>query len=207
MSFWERNVNVTFKEVSTFSEADVKVQWFKEFGTGTLGHTINQKVIDIGIGDSNCLGKWRPYSYNTVLQIAKHELGHSLGADDDYKHSDRIMYYTLSTKYETDIEEEDALPSDLAHFYPICTKNNVTAYTFEVTSTEPLDIYIVPSKQDYELLTKRQEFESYPNCNEKNVKFYQKTCTITKESGIVLTNSQSSNQKGYAQYKIKIKEN
>ena len=47
MSFWEKNANVNFKEVSTFSEAEVYVKWFKEFGTGTLGHTLNQKVIDI----------------------------------------------------------------------------------------------------------------------------------------------------------------
>lgn len=98
MSFWEKNVNVTFKEVSTFSEADVYVKWFKEFGTGTLGHTLNQKVIDIGIGDSNCLQKWRPYTYDTVLLITKHELGHALGGDDNYQNPDTIMYYKLSTK-------------------------------------------------------------------------------------------------------------
>ena len=204
MSLWEKNANVTFKEVSSFSEADVYVKWFKEFGTGTLGHTLNQKVIDIGIGDSNCLEKWRPYTYNTVLLIAQHELGHALGAKDDYENPNRIMYYKLSTKYEIDVEESDVIPDGWTRFYPICTKNAVATYSFEVTSGEPLDIYVVPSQQDYELLAKNKEFKHYANCEGNEVKFYKKTCTIPSGSGIALKNPTTFGLGSDAQFNIKI---
>ena len=204
MSFWEKNVNVTFKEVSTFSEADVYVKWFKEFGTGTLGHTLNQKVIDIGIGDSNCLQKWRPYTYNTVLLIAKHELGHALGGDDNYQNPDTIMYYKLSTKYEIDIEESDVIPDGWTRFYPICTKNNIATYSFEVVSGEPLDIYVISSQQEYELLAKNKEFKHYATCEGKEVKFYKKTCTISSGSGIALKNPTTFGLGSDAQFNIKV---
>ena len=206
MSFWEKNANVNFKEVSTFSEAEVYVKWFKEFGTGTLGHTLNQKVIDIGIGDSNCLQKWRSYTYNTILLIAEHELGHALGAKDDYENSNRIMYYKLSTKYEIDIEESDVIPDGWTRFYPICTKNNIATYSFEVTSGEPLDIYVVSSKQEYELLANNKEFKHYANCEGKEVKFYKKTCTISSGSGIILKNPTTFGLGSDAQFNIKIVE-
>jgi len=209
MSFYEKipNISINFKEVSTFREADVYVKWFKEFGTGALGHTVNQKGIDIGLGDSNCLQRWRPYSYDSVLHIAKHELGHALGADDDYEHSDRIMYYKFSTKYEIDIEENDVLPDGWSTFYPICTKNDVATYSFEVQSTEPLDIEIVPSKQDYELFSKGLEFKHYSTYQEKNVKFYEKKFPLLRGSGIILKNPSGSLIGDSAQFKIKIKEN
>ncbi|MEK6983892.1 MAG: hypothetical protein AABX33_04930 [Nanoarchaeota archaeon] len=46
-SFYEKisNGSVSFKEILTIGEADVYVKWFKEFGTGALGHTVNQKGI------------------------------------------------------------------------------------------------------------------------------------------------------------------
>ena len=207
MSFWEKNRGVNFQEVRTFLEADVYIKWFKEFGTGTLGHTINQKGIDIGLGDSNCLQRWRPYSYNTVLIISEHELGHALGADDDYENPNNIMYYKLSTKYEIDIDEEDILPDGWTRFYPVCTKNSVASYTFEITSNEPLDIYVVPSKQDYEFFTKGQQSTNYPKCQEMGTNFYQKTCTIESGSGVILKNPSELIGGNAAQFKIKVKEN
>ena len=206
MSFWEKNVNANFKEVSTLAESDVYVKWIKEFGTGALGHALNKKYIDIGLGSSDCLQKWRPYTYNTILLIAKHELGHALGAEDDYENSDRIMYYQISTKYEIDIEEEDVLPDDWTKFYPVCTKNNFAIYSFKITSTESLDVYVVPSREDYELFTKGKQSRHYADCQGEEVKFYQENCIVPKGGGIILKNPSGLFVGNSAQFKVEIKE-
>jgi hypothetical protein len=145
-AYWEKKQNVVFKEVSSQKEADVIVQWVKEFGGRTLGHTVYKNYIEIGLGDSNCLGKWKPYKYKTVSHLATHELGHALGYEDDYSNAASVMYYQTTTSYETDIEETDNLQDGYKMFYPVCTKNSIAIYSFEVTSSEPLNIYIVASR-------------------------------------------------------------
>ena len=117
------------------------------------------------------------------------------------------VIYKLSTKYEVDIDEEDVLPDGWTRFYPVCTKNNIATYNFEVTSSKPLDIYIVPSKQDYELFTKGQQSTNYPKCQERGTNFYQKTCTVESGSGVILKNPSDLLGGNTAQFKIKVKEN
>ncbi len=204
-SFWEKNLpSANFKEVSSQKDADVIVKWVKEFGGRSLGHTVYSDFIEIGLGDSLCLEKWKPYDYDTVLLIAKHELGHALGGEDQYDDPRKVMYYQISTKYEIDVEESDVIPDGWTRFYPICTKNAVATYSFEVTSGEPLDIYVVPSQQEYELLAKNKEFNYYANCEGNEVKFYKKTCTIPSGSGIALKNPTTFGLGSDAQFNIKI---
>ncbi len=95
---------------------------------------------------SKCLEKWRPYAYETVLRIAEHELGHALGEQHDDGNPDNVMYYKITSKYETDVEERGQLAEGASLFYPVCTKNIAAQYSFVVTSTAPLNIYVVPSK-------------------------------------------------------------
>lgn len=205
-SFWEKRQNVFFKEVSSQQEADVVVRWVKEFGGRTLGHTVYSDFIEIGLGDSVCLGKWKVYKYQTVLDIAIHELGHALGYEDDYENVNSVMYYKITTKYETDIEETDVLPDGWTRFYPVCTKNPVATYSFEITSSEPLNIYVVSSRQDYELLADGKTFTHYPDCAGSEIKFYKKVCTISSGSGIALKNPTTFGLGPDAQFTIKIKE-
>lgn len=206
ISFFEKRADVTFKEVKLENQADIKVSWVKEFGGKTLGHTVYTEFIEIGLGDSTCLQKWKVYDYDTVLRIAQHELGHALGSEDNYENPNRIMYYSITPKYETDIEETDVIPDGWARFYPVCTKRSSATYTFEVTSSEPLDVYVVPSRQEFELLQNKKRFNYYQDCYENKVKVYQKTCTVSQDSGIVLKNPTTFGLGPSAQFKLKIKE-
>lgn len=205
-AYWEKKQNVVFKEVSSQKEADVIVQWVKEFGGRTLGHTVYKNYIEIGLGDSNCLGKWKPYKYKTVSHLATHELGHALGYEDDYSNAANVMYYQTTTSYETDVEETDILQDGYTMFYPVCTKNSVATYSFEVTSSEPLNIYIVASRQNYELFANDKTFSHYSACQGNKVEIYKKTCTVSSESGVALENPTTFGLGASARYTVKIKE-
>ncbi len=202
---WEKmNPNITFRE--TISEnADVHVQWVKEFGGHPLGQVVKKDFVQIGLGDSYCLGKWKPYNYETVLLIAKHEFGHVLGLEHS-SDPNSIMYERITTKYETDLEETEIIPDGGIRFYPVCTKNSVAQYSFAVTSSEPLDIYIVPSDNDYKLLSAGKEFTHYPSCQGSETKFYRMTCSVPAGSGIILKNPTIFGLGADAQFTLIIKE-
>ena len=206
ISFWEKESNIVFKEVYSPSKADVYVKWVKEFGGETIGHTVYGNFIEIGIGDSLCLKKWKPYTYETVLLIAAHELGHVIGYKDDYTNTDLIMYYELSTKYELEIDETDTLSDGWTSWYRVCTKRSTTSYYFEVTSTEPLDIYVMPSIQDYELYINGQTYNYYSECQNNQVNIFKKTCDVNMGSIIILHNPTILGIGETAQYNIKAKE-
>ena len=204
--YWESKQNVFFKEISSPKEADVLVRWVKEFGGRKLGDTIYSDFIEIGLGDSRCLGKWQPYKYEVVKDIAIHELGHVLGYNDDYNNTNSVMYYTLTTEYETDIEESEVIPDGWTRFYPVCTKRSVASYSIEVTSNEPLDIYVVPDRENYKLLVDGKTFSHYPSCEDNEVEFYRRTCAVPQGGGIALRNPTAFGLGADAQFTIKIKE-
>jgi len=203
ISYWEKRDNVIFREVSSDSEANVRVQWVKEFGGEHLGYAMGG-FVEIGLGDSLCMEKWQAYSYESVLHIAKHELGHVLG----YEHSEDIndlMYFETLTKYNIDINEEDILHDGWYRGYPICTKRDVSEYNIKINSDEELNIYVVPSMEDYEKLTEDKKFSHYQDCEGEEIESYKKTCAISYGSIIVLENP--SNLLGdYAQFEIEVKE-
>ncbi len=205
-SYWESKQNVFFKEVTSTKEADVLVRWVKEFGGRTLGHTVYSDFVEIGLGDSLCLGKWQPYKYDVVKEIATHELGHVLGYDDDYKNTNSVMYYASSTKYEKDLEETEFLPDGAYRFYPVCTKNSIGAYTITVTSTEPLDIYVIPSRADYELFSQGSTFTHYSNCEAGETRNYQRTCAVSQGGGVILRNPSVFGLGADARFTITLKE-
>jgi len=183
---WERaNPQINFMETSS-GTAQVLVQWIKEFG----GHPIGQArtdLVQIGLGDSLCLGKWQPFIYQTVLHIATHEFGHVLGL----QHSDdpnNVMYPILITQYETDVDERRFLPDDSYSFFPVCTRKSSGLYSIEITSDESIDVYVVPSKSDYDALVAGNQFNHYPECRGESIRSYQKTCTIPQGGGVVLSN-------------------
>ena len=202
---WEQYVDEPFKQTSSQQNADVTVGWVKEFGGKHAGYLLGSDYIEVGIGDSFCLGKWQPYTYETVANIAMHELGHVLGYDHTNDPSE-VMYHTIFTKYETDVDETAFLPDGASRFYPVCTKNSVAEYVFEVTSDTPLDIWIVSSRNDFDLLTDEKTFTHYPSCQTEEETFYKKTCAIGQGAGIVLWNPTTFGLGKDAQFHVKIKE-
>ena len=186
-SYWERREDVLFRETSSELEADVRVQWVKEFGGKHIGYAYGNEFVEIGIGDSNCRGKWVPYTYDTVLNLAKHEFGHILG----YEHSDNvndIMYEEILTKYDMELNEDDVVVDGWFVPYSVCTLNEIAEYSIEVISDEPINIYVVESVEEYDKLVEGEEFIHYPKCQELETKSYKKMCTISSGSVIVLEN-------------------
>ncbi len=205
ISYWEKRENIIFKEVSSESRADIKVKWVKEFGGDHLGYAYGDNFIEIGLGDSFCLSKWRPYKYNSVLQIAIHEVGHVIGKSHSSNPQD-IMYPTINTKYEIDVEETEVLPDGWVRFYPTCMKRDSAEYLFEVTSSEKLNIYIVPSKEEFDKLERGEEFNHYVDCYEEKTTSYKKNCVLISGGGIMLKNPSIFGLGADAQFTIKARE-
>ncbi len=204
-TYWEQRDHVVFKEVSSEGEADVTVQWVKEFGTGTLAHVLFTKFIEIGLGDSRCLGKWQAYKYDTVIALAIHEYGHALGHPHD-NDPNSVMYPSTETSYAVDFRETDVLPDGYRTFYPVCTTKSVSTYVITITSNVPLDVYVVPSRGDYDLFTQGKSFNQYPACQANAITSYSKTCTVAVGSGVILRNPTTFGRGASATYTIEAQE-
>ena len=203
ISYWEKREDVIFKEVSSDEEANVRVQWVKEFGGEHLGYAMGG-FVEIGLGDSLCNEKWQAYSYESVLHISKHELGHVLG----YEHSEDIndlMYFQVLTKYNIDINEKEILHDGWFMAYSVCTKQDSAEYVIKVNSDEELNIYVVPSIEDYESFKEGEEFSYFQDCKGEGVRFYKKTCGVSSGSIIILENPYGSSQ-DYSEYEIEVRE-
>ncbi|MCX6799475.1 MAG: hypothetical protein NTW59_05270 [Candidatus Diapherotrites archaeon] len=207
-SYWETRKDVTFKEVSSKTEADVVVFWIKEFGTQKLGHAMSERWVEIGLGDSGCMHKWQAFTYELVLSLAEHELGHALGLDDDYNNSEDIMYYKSNTRYETDVEETEVIADGWFMSYPVCTSESAATYDIEiqVESGGELNVKVVPTKEDYNLLINHKPFMTYTTCNEDKTKYYNKTCAVSSDARVVLENPRASGTGEATKFKITIKE-
>lgn len=86
----------------TYSEqnANMIIQFIKEWGGDTLGQQYGRTggLLQIGMGNSDCMDEWVPFASQSVLWITAHELGHAFG----YDHStdpNSLMYPTFNPVY------------------------------------------------------------------------------------------------------------
>lgn len=60
---------------------------------------------------------------------------------------------------------------------------------YSISSSKPITIYVVPSKRDFELMSKDKEFRHYPSCYKENVLKISDSCDRLKSyGGIILKN-------------------
>ena len=65
-----------------------------------------------------------------------------------------------------------------------------TDFEYEISSRQPLTIYFVPSKEDYDKLAANKQFNHYPTCKKENVLKVKDSCNNLQEyGGIVLVNN------------------
>ena len=62
---------------------------------------------------------------------------------------------------------------------------------YSISSSEPVNIYILPSKDEVDNLVQRRSFQHYPECAEQGVYQAQVTCEIPTYGGIAIQNPTS----------------
>lgn len=197
---WEdANPGLKFYKADSPETANFVIKWVKEFGVKHVGYAYGDKFIEVGLGDSNCLNTWQPYSANHVNWIMMHELGHVLG----HEHSsdpDSIMYPTAPRPQYDLVEEEFTLAEGYLQFVPFCSSKSMTSYSYSVTTDDPtygFDVYVVPSINEFHKAADGKTFNYYSgnDCFGENYLSFGGTCEgIDEKSGllIVIDNRQSN---------------
>ena len=141
---WEdTNPGLNFIKVSSLEDANFVVDWVKEFADEKYGYAMGSWYMEIGLGDSHCDGKtWRPYSEQHIDKIARHEVGHILGKDHSNDPND-IMYPVMIDYEYALLEYEVNLAPSYAQFFPTCTSQNVTSYSWKELSITRCQIYLI----------------------------------------------------------------
>ncbi|MBI4406566.1 matrixin family metalloprotease [Candidatus Micrarchaeota archaeon] len=187
-NYWRNATNTVFQRVDDSTQADVLAQWVKDFGSHTLGHVVREDFVQLGLGDSRCGGEWKPYSRETIERVTIHELGHVVGLPHSEEEND-VMYPTLSTKYELDVDETQLLAPLFAGFYSLCAANSST-YSFNLSSTNSrFDVYIVPSVEEFERFSRGGSPQFFQECgNALKTQEFHTQCRVTPGSGVIIAN-------------------
>lgn len=193
IKFWKSaNPKVQFSKTDTPEKANLHVQWIRDYGSfnGLAGEYAGNGLVQIGLGDSNCLNNWQPYSSATIIHITEHEIGHFLGLGH-VTDPNNIMYPTTSIQYGV-IEIQKDFVANYSWFIPMCTQKNGTSFSYSVATTDPkygFDVYFVPSQNEFVNWSKGQQFQYYSGveCYAKRVLSFNGTCNgIVKGSGLMI---------------------
>ncbi|MCZ7399749.1 MAG: hypothetical protein O8C62_08775 [Candidatus Methanoperedens sp.] len=92
-------------------------------------------------------------------------------------------------------DETSVLKSGDIYYYGGTYKSadKTVKYRYTVTSSNPVDIYVVASASDFKLIGTGNEFVNYPSCRGIQVLRYDNECTISDEGGIAILNKNNEN--------------
>ena len=161
----EVNEGLEFWVVENSSDADFLVQWVRDFGGEKVGYAYGNQFIEVGLGDSNCVNQWNPYSENYISHIMQHEIGHVLGREHSSDPTS-VMYPIASNLEYGLVEEEYRLTEGYGQFVPFCTIKDLTSYEFSISTTDEtygFDYYIVPSIAEFDKWVEGETFQHYSN--------------------------------------------
>jgi len=86
-----------------------------------------------------------------------------------------------------------AFPIEAATFGDSVVKIESLEIGYSVSSSEPVNIYILPSRDEFDNLVDRRSFQHYPDCQEQEVYLAEGTCEIPRYGGIAIQNPTSKN--------------
>jgi hypothetical protein len=84
-----------------------------------------------------------------------------------------------------------AFPVEAATFGDSVVKIQSLEIDYSVWSSEPANIYILPSRDEFDNLVDRKSFEHYPDCQAQEVYQAEGTCEIPRYGGIAIQNPTS----------------
>lgn len=92
-------------------------------------------------------------------------------------------------------DETSVLKPGVTYYYGGTYKSadRTVTYRYTVTSSNPVDIYVVASESDFRLIGTENEFVHYPSCRGIQVLRYDNECTISDEGGIAIYNKNNEN--------------
>ncbi|MDE1872080.1 MAG: matrixin family metalloprotease, partial [Thaumarchaeota archaeon] len=210
-SFWEHVYPNTNFYITNSTNFDLDVQWIKDFGdiNGYIGEEFNGHNIFVGLGDSDCLGTWKPYSSQTVTHIATHEIGHFLGLGH-VTDPNNVMYPYTQVQYGT-IQIINYLAPSYYRYVPICTNQNLTSYYFNATTNDPkygFNFYFLPSITEFDKYNASKSFSYYSNdgCSGNNTLSFSGICKGISRDGGLLIAMPSSLSEGLATVTVELEE-
>lgn len=86
-----------------------------------------------------------------------------------------------------------AFPIEAATFSDSVVKIESLEIAYSVSSSEPVNIYVLPSRDEFDNLVDRRSFQHYPDCQEQEVYLAEGTCEIPRYGGIAIQNPASEN--------------
>ena len=191
LTFWEERLGIKLSNVADPDSASVVIKWIKEADSQHAGYMIDNKLIEIGTGDSKCDGTWHRYNSEFIGSLLKHELGHALGLDHSNDQTDIMYNIVPNAKYAPIDYSYDLRPTE-AIFIHGCTFSEKTAFDYKVTTDDQghgLSIFFIKSEEQYKNFLKGQKFSYYNNdgCYATNIIDYRGTCyDISKGAGLLI---------------------
>jgi len=175
------------ERVYSGENANIVVQWVRDFGKSTLGHAVFKSYVEVELGRNNCNGDWMPYNPTSIKKVLWHEIGHSVG----YDHSNdptNVMYYATSPQFATEQKISMIINDGYWQAWEICGSGPYY-YSFSTSrTTDGFDIYVIPPETKPETFLKNSNALRYTDCGMKNRQSYNDTCNVKSGSYVFIYN-------------------
>jgi len=168
LEFWQSVTDAKFRLVESFDASSAKISWYKQIPNGYDGFVIQERLVQIGLGNNDCDGAWRSYDTDSVRKVLIHEIGHVMGLEHTNDQAS-LMYPVIHNARYSTTTDSYTLGAGEAVFIGGCSLNKEPSYKFEVAvqdSENKIDLFFVPSKNEYFQAINGKPFQYYsdPNC-------------------------------------------